>query len=315
MGMRRSSVLIGLTIGVLLATAASASAAPTRIVKISPITSSDTLKPGYTVGETHYGGTCHWGSDVMEGVYRCFAGNGVYDPCWAETNTRVGCLPNPWSHRVVRINVNTALEASPFGRFYEWGLQLSTGQKCVAAQGAHDSFNKHIVNFACGHSYQLVLLDRPNKRHSVWTIREAVYHHSGNIGHYSYVGTGRITSAWYGLPSQLPGSNLPGVAPPASSAQRCSEASNSHGLYVSWIDYGSPANVNCTTAADVFATYYSLYPTGPTSNIGVTADGETWFCGSADSSVAPLLDRCFYPSSLNTTAQISAYPPGAVDPG
>jgi hypothetical protein len=303
-----TAVIVAL-LSVLLISSASATAAPTRIVKISPVTSSDILKPGYTIGETHYGGTCHWGSDVMEGVYRCFAGNGVYDPCWAETNTRVGCLPNPWSHRVVRINVNAALEASPFGRFYVWGVQLSTGQKCVAAQGAHDSFQHHIVNFACGHSYQLVLLDHPNERKSPWTIRTAVYHRQGN--HYSYAGVARITMAWYGLPSQLPG-----APPKAAVAQRCTEAtSSSRGAYVVWIDQGAPPSVNCSIAAEVLANFYEAYPIGQPSNAGISGGGESWFCGGEEANVAPLLAVCFFPNSLNATAQVSAYPPGVTDPG
>lgn len=113
---RLAGLAIGtLIIGKLFIGSASATAAPTRIVKISPVTSSDALKPGCTVGETHYGGRCEAGSDVMSGVYRCFAGHGVYDPCWAESNTSVGCLPTPWSRRIVRINVTSALEVSPPG--------------------------------------------------------------------------------------------------------------------------------------------------------------------------------------------------------
>ena len=306
--MRRSLGLVALIIGVFLAATVSASAAPTRMIKLSPLTASDTVKPGYTVGETHYGGKCIPGSDVMEGVYRCFAGNGVYDPCWAETNTRVGCLPNPWSHRVVRINITSALEVSPAGRFYIWGVQLSSGQKCVAAQGAHDSFHHHVVNFACGHSYQLVLLDHPNEHKSPWTIQTAVYHRQGS--HYSYAGVARITTAWYGLPSQLPG-----VAPHASNAQRCGEATSSRGAYVVWIDYGAPTHVNCSTAAELLANFYEAYPIGQPSNAGISAGGANWFCGGAEASVAPVRAVCFYPNSLNAIAQVSAYAPGAVDPG
>lgn len=199
----RGFVLALLTVGVAMGMTGTATAAPTRTVKISPVTASDTLKPGYTVGATHYGGKCEAGSDVMAGVYRCFAGNGVYDPCWAETNTRVGCLPNPWSHRVVRINVNVELEVSEPGPWYVWGVQLSTGQKCVAEQGTHDSFHGHIVNFACGSNYQLVLLDKLNEHVSPWQIREAYYHRQGN--HYTYGGVAKITLAWYGLPSVPPG--------------------------------------------------------------------------------------------------------------
>lgn len=301
--------LIGMLMaGVLLVGSASATAAPTRTVKISPVTASDTLKPGYTIGETHYGGKCEAGSDVMAGVYRCFAGNGVYDPCWAETNTRVGCLPNPWSHRVVRINVTTALEVSPGGPFYVWGVQLSTGQKCVAEQGAHDSFHHHVVNFACGNGYRLVLLDKLNERVSPWRIREAYYHRQGN--RYTYGGVARITLAWYGLPSVLPN-----VAPTASSAQHCSEATTSGLTYDVWIDSGSPTYVNCSSAADVFSTYYSQYGLGSNGNVAVTADGASWFCGTAGEGLAPLLAVCYYPNSLNTTAQIAAYPPGVTDPG
>lgn len=303
--MRRSAVLVGLIIGVLLALTPSASAAPTRIVKLSPITSSDTLKPGYKVAETHYGGMCAPGSDVMAGVYRCFAGHGVYDPCWAESNTSVGCLPTPWSHRVVRINVTSALEVSPGGPFYIWGVQLSNGRRCVATQGAHDSFHKHIVNFVCDNNYQLVLLDKPNERQSPWRIREAYYHRRGN--YYTYGGIAKITLAWYGLPSILPN-----VSPSASSAQHCSEATAGSLTYDVWIDSGSPTYVNCSTAADVFAAYYSQYPSGPNGNVGVTVNGASWFCGTAGESLAPLLAVCYYPNSLNTLAQIASYPPGAV---
>lgn len=288
--------------------AAAASATPTRIVKISPVTASDTLKPGYTIVATHYGGTCEAGSDVMAGVYRCFAGDGVYDPCWAESNTRVGCLPTPWSHHIVRINVNTALEVSPGGPFYVWGVRLSSGQRCVAAQGAHDSFDHHVVNFACDNDYKLVLLDEPNEHRNPWRIREAHYHRNGN--RFSYGGVAKITLAWYGLPS-----TLPSVSPAASSAQRCSEATAGSLTYDVWIDSGSPTYVNCSTAADVFAAYYSQYSSGPNANVGVTADGTSWFCGTADESLAPLLAVCYYPNSLNTTAQIASYPPGALDPG
>jgi hypothetical protein len=71
---RRSSVVAGLIAFTLIVTTASATATTgTHIIKISPVTSSDTLKPGYTVVQTHYNGTCEAGSDVMAGVYRCFA--------------------------------------------------------------------------------------------------------------------------------------------------------------------------------------------------------------------------------------------------
>jgi hypothetical protein len=313
----RGSVLVALVItalslsGTLVTASASASAAPTRTVKLSPVTASDTLKPGYKVVATHYGGTCEPGSDIMAGVYRCFSGNGVYDPCWAELMTRVGCLFEPWSHSVVRIQTTAALEFSPPGRFYIWGVQLTTGQRCVAAQGAHDRFHQHIVNYYCGNRLQLVLLDQPNEHRSQWTIREAYLHHHGYSYHYTYGPVATIAVAWYGLPSALPS-----TAPPtASTAQHCSEATAGSLTYDIWIDSGSPTYVSCTSAADVFAAYYSQYGTGPNGNVGVTADGAAWFCGTAGESLAPLLAVRYYPNSLNTLAQISAYPPGAVDPG
>jgi hypothetical protein len=185
------------------AAGAAGAASSTRILEVSPVTAADTLKPGYKLGPILHGGNCEAGSDVISGVYRCFAGNGVYDPCWPDTASPtipdVVCLLEPWSHTVVRIYVTAPLQPSPAGRLYVWGVQLATGQRCLAAQGTHDLFDGQVVNYECSGSYRLVLLGQPNRSRPAWRIREAYLH--TKTGRYTYGPTVTIAVAWYGLPS------------------------------------------------------------------------------------------------------------------
>jgi len=175
----------------------------TRTVKVSPTTSAGALRPGYTVMHTRRGASCEAGSDVISGVYRCFAGNSVLDPCWADAAagaTQVVCLLEPWSHTLTRLYLASAPESSPAGPLYVWGLQLATGQRCLAAQGTHDLLDGQAIDFYCGFTPGLALLGEPDRAHATWRIRQA---HARSRG-YALGSFVTIATAWYGLPSGPP---------------------------------------------------------------------------------------------------------------
>jgi len=181
---------------------ARAAVAATQMVRVIPVTAHDRLKPGYSIASRLHNGMCEPGSDVLAGVYRCFAGNFVVDPCWPDESSStpaVDCVLDPWKHQVVRITLRSRLTASPGGPLVPWGLQLSTGQRCVAAQGTHSGIdnNRHILNYDC--SPKLALVDQPNRSATVWTIREAISRGGNEV-----LGpTVAIAKVYYGLPSHL----------------------------------------------------------------------------------------------------------------
>jgi hypothetical protein len=198
-----SSGLIALAIMGFAASTLLGSTPVTRTITISPVTGADRLSPGYRVTQTFHSGTCEAGSDVLSGVYRCFAGNYVLDPCWADRSGApkqlVDCVLEPWTHSVTRIELTQPLAASPGGRRSIWGLALTGGQRCLALQGAHSGFDggRYIVNFACTNS--LGLVNEPNRSRPSWTIREARVHGASDV-----LGpTAVIATAWYGSPSHL----------------------------------------------------------------------------------------------------------------
>jgi len=203
----RSHILIAVaSVAALVAALAPATtvtaATATRIVHFTPVTASDHLAPGFKVTQRFAHGMCEPGSDVLPGAYRCFAGNFVIDPCWPDKATAspgVYCPTAPWSHDVAHISLSQRLTASPGGPQGVWGLQLAGGQRCIAAQGAHDSFDngRYTVNFFCPGS--LVLLNQADRSGATWTILEA----TGSGNGYTLGSAASIAIAWLGVPSHL----------------------------------------------------------------------------------------------------------------
>jgi hypothetical protein len=177
---------------------------PTRVVSVSPETAADTLKPGYRVGFHRTGESCEDRSDVLSGAYRCGGAIGIFDPCWADATTTlpaVSCLFAPWSREVFRLVLTTPLGRSAVGPVYVWGMQLSSGQRCIAYQGAHGSFRGHPVNYYCSGGGALELIGRPDASRPAWRIREV---HTDAKGTRHYGPNATIAIAWFGLPSPLP---------------------------------------------------------------------------------------------------------------
>jgi pimeloyl-ACP methyl ester carboxylesterase len=184
-----------------LRAAAALTSTTTVKMEVSPVTSAGDLKSGFTVKATVGGATCLAVSEAIGAGYRCFAEHGVYDPCWAETTNpsqpAVLCMFEPWEHQVTRLLSAQPLEPlppnTPDTDAFPWGLTLTGGQQCRAAQGAHDQFNGRTVDYSCsGELYVLRGLDR---RQPLWQAQTARY-----TGGYSLGPEMTITRAWYGQP-------------------------------------------------------------------------------------------------------------------
>jgi hypothetical protein len=69
-----------------LGVAHAASAKPTVVIHLRPVTASGQLRAGYTITDRRSHASCQAGSEATGDAYRCFAGNGVFDPCWVTTD-------------------------------------------------------------------------------------------------------------------------------------------------------------------------------------------------------------------------------------
>jgi len=143
----------------------------TIVSVVLPVTSHSTLKRGYKVAFSLNAGSCQ----PQERNYRCFAGNLVFDVCYAlaatPTTWAVVCPESPWSHLVVRINLTASSNLPPptgtKTPVIPWGLRLAGGKTCLAVDGAGGSVNGHPMTYFCNH--MTGLLDTPNKTRAIWT--------------------------------------------------------------------------------------------------------------------------------------------------
>jgi hypothetical protein len=171
--------------------AARSSAQPaTQVHHVSPVDSTGQLKPGYRVTDSGKG-YCWTTSFVNPGLYRCFRGNFIMDPCWSNAGqTAVFCLAAPWSHSVTRLRLTRRLPPTSPGRSFLWGMTLRSGLQCAEPGGTHDRWHGHDVNYLCQRHW--VLLDSPDRSRPVWRILTARYLH----GHYHGRGVRPLSDAW-----------------------------------------------------------------------------------------------------------------------
>ena len=170
-------------------TAPSTRSAPvTRTVRISPVTSDGVRKPNWHVTMQRARGTCHAGSEAVgNGAYRCFSGNLVLDPCWAQADTsnartlahHVLCAASPWQRTVARVRVRHLPDATGLPRNV-WGIQLPDGRQCTWLQGASGTHHGQRISYSCGG--RLYLYGEPDRSTPRWRIGAATYRH----GHFRH---------------------------------------------------------------------------------------------------------------------------------
>jgi hypothetical protein len=173
----------------------------TETVYVSPVTASGVATAGYRTTNHAGGANCEPGSEAIGQAYRCFAGNLVYDPCWAEKAAAptVLCMPAPWSRTDARLTVSSALTAIPSegGIDEPWGVQLRDGQRCALVQGAHNVFGGRPLDYYC--SPGLSLLRGLRKAGGIWVL-DGVFTKSGRI---TSGPPEKIAIAWFGSPGQF----------------------------------------------------------------------------------------------------------------
>lgn len=185
------------------ASSAGAAAPKTQQVSVSPVTSTGAPAGGYRVTSQAANASCSPGSEAIGKAYRCFAGNTVYDPCWAEkaATPTVLCVADPWLHTDAELRLSAPLTPIPAaeggaGIGEPWGVQLANGQRCLLAQGAHSLFDGKVIDYLC--SDTLFLLRGLDMAAQTWTARSVV----DKSGTLSGGPSEKIDIAWYGIPAQ-----------------------------------------------------------------------------------------------------------------
>jgi hypothetical protein len=203
MSCRIAVTLAALGLLALAAPAVSGAGSPaTKVVYVAPVDHSGRPLAAVRITLHLLGGQCEPGSDSVPGpVYRCFVGNSILDPCWADREhaRAVLCVQEPWSQTAVELGTHGLLTSSqpvPRSLSYPWGVQLANGEKCLADQGAHDEYRGRVVDYACGHRFHLVLLRGIHQSHEPWTYDSAIWTGS----EYITGPTETVRIAWYGGP-------------------------------------------------------------------------------------------------------------------
>jgi hypothetical protein len=178
---RRSAVGIAAAAAVLWCAAAAGAAAPTERLIYSPFATDGSLLQSLKV-TTHDGGHCDTGSYVVgrHGVHRCFDGNVIRDPCFSDARAStasgepvVVCVEAPWSTHAVSLHLDSEpssdSQVRPGGP--PWALQLTSGPRCVFAEGASNVVHGLRLNYVCaGNRY---LFGTPRTAQPTWRIRLA----------------------------------------------------------------------------------------------------------------------------------------------
>lgn len=180
----------------------------TRVAYGAPVNITGQPLPAITVS-TATRGSCNFGSDVIVDVevYRCFSGNGVYDPCWADTAGGVLCMPAPWSTTAVNIptsGIAPGVDVQATELDFPWAVDLTSGARCVAVQGAHGTYQGKAIDFGCtgGPIPGLSLLRGIDRSGPNWTYQSIVVSGSTMVAG----PTVSVATAWYAGPAPPTGS-------------------------------------------------------------------------------------------------------------
>jgi len=160
---------------------------------------------------------CLPGSDSVGNAYRCFANHRVYDPCWTDSSDpstpAVLCQARPWEKRAFHLTV-TEGGLQPFygpptpllAAFEPWGVELTTGERCVALQGAHGTVNhtRRVIDYACetkaGKHDDRLLLRGIDRSHYHWRMSTVTY--NAKRSRYRFGPKVKVVTAWYAKQDQ-----------------------------------------------------------------------------------------------------------------
>jgi hypothetical protein len=111
--------------------------------------------PSMPVG-AHRSGSCFTTSTAVggTGVYRCFAGNQILDPCFAPAGARtpkaLTCYTAPWS-AAVQLTLTAAVPRTvePLTIDRPWALELAGGVRCIATTGTTAMLEGVALGYRC----------------------------------------------------------------------------------------------------------------------------------------------------------------------
>jgi len=188
--------LLSLTVATIAVTGAAASLTVTTVHLYTPYNGVGLAK-GVRISKT-VRGYCWTSSlsDARSDAFRCFVGNYIHDPCFANTPlsaTAVVC-PTAWPGTpVVRIRLTKPLPPNPATgdptRRPPWAIQLANGRWCLFLDGATSVVAGMRINYGCVGGK--VLLGIPRRSSPMWTI---FFAGGFNATQYQAV---RIRSAWW----------------------------------------------------------------------------------------------------------------------
>jgi hypothetical protein len=189
----------------------------TYVIAVEPIDANHQPLAGLKI-EDRGTGICFTASDFAGNVYRCSGGRYIYDPCWKDdadpSTPAVLCQGAPWDDHLYHLTLRQprlpSFLSPPLvvGGDNAWGLELTTGERCLIVQGAHSYVGNppgevpenHVVDYYCrsktGKPEARVLLrgiDRSNPR---WRIATACSTKRGRCQLGPKVG---IAKAWYAV--------------------------------------------------------------------------------------------------------------------
>ena len=180
----------------------------TVTVDTSPVDANFRPRRGVTVVNGGAATQCGAGSDSVGDAYRCFAAHAVYDPCWTDNanpgTAAVLCQEAPWDRQVTQLTLPQGVLApfevppTPIRRDFPWGVQLTTGERCIAEQGAHDNYDGRVVDYACARGAGRVLLRGMDSSGPQATFASAYYRPGAPS--YTRGPTVRAAVAWYAIP-------------------------------------------------------------------------------------------------------------------
>src|SRR5262249_48677240 len=134
------------------------------------------LAPGVHVAKTVSGYCWTWSdTDWRSDAYRCFVGNYIYDPCFADavSSAKFAVCPTSFpGSKVIRIRLTRKLpsphKVSNPTRHPPWAVRLASGRWCEFLSGATSTIAGLRINYGCHGGG--VLLGNAHRHSATWTI-------------------------------------------------------------------------------------------------------------------------------------------------
>jgi hypothetical protein len=181
------SGIVGTVAGGILGNGSNGTVDATQVIVYTPWTPDGHLSAGIHVS-ANVTGSCPGGSSVASrpDAYRCFAGNYIYDPCFAASQgfpnpARIVVCPYPAPNNITVIHLTRSLggsytdgspeiavSASPTS--IVWLIILANGTQCYRVSGANHSSSGMLDNYDCNGGDSLY--NDPQRTGLVWKIFE-----------------------------------------------------------------------------------------------------------------------------------------------